>query len=132
MKSILKEYLLLQKNAMVKISKDIAIAANVVEGIKSDFDFTMFAQQESLANADEKKPFSASLPKIVAPTASSVLEYTTKSVVRLGELEISGLVRWRKCFFVLTRYGFLHYFPSYDVRLPSSLFTLTQCKELRN
>ncbi len=45
----------------------------------------------------------------------NVLEYVNKSVVRAGEMELSGLMRWKKYLFILTRYGYLHYFASNDV-----------------
>jgi hypothetical protein len=88
---------------------------DMVEGIKNDYDFGLFSQQEGLIAPG--KQFVELLPKFEEGSVPNTLEeYTSKSVIRVGELELSGLMRWKKYIFVLTRYGYLHFFDTKDVR----------------
>ena len=64
MKSVLKEYVVAQKDVMLKIVKDVNIAGNVCDSIKSDYDFDTFLQSVGLLT-QEAKVFSSNLPKIV-------------------------------------------------------------------
>jgi len=85
----------------------------MVEGIKSDSDFNLYAHQEGLLN--HEKSFKDMLPKLDETIINTtVKEYTSKEVIRVSEMELSGLMRWKKYIFVLTRYGYLHFFSSSD------------------
>lgn len=42
--------------------------------------------------------------------SSFVNVFKTRSIIKFGELELSGMLKWTKYSFILTKYGFLHYF----------------------
>jgi hypothetical protein len=41
--------------------------------------------------------------------------FSSKSVIKAGNLELGGIIRWKSYFFTLTKFGFLHYFASIQV-----------------
>jgi hypothetical protein len=47
-RAALKEYVLVHKNAMLKISKDVSIAGTVLESIKEEYDWILFTQEDGL------------------------------------------------------------------------------------
>src|SRR5690554_3539351 len=107
--SSLRKYLTGQQTAESKVQQDLSIAIHATDAV-SPQDWNDFLRLQALTPTSG--PFSTSSPSSVPVTHLP----ESHSVIRVGQLEISGLLRWKSYFFTLTAFGFLHYFASSQVR----------------
>src|SRR5690606_15216012 len=108
-----------------KVVTDVEIALNSIDSISSN-DWVLFSQQVGLTpsrpistqdpfaqNVSQTSPVHAQ--KTSADTQIGPSTFSSRSIIKVGQLDLGGLLRWNTYCFTLTRYGFLHYFSSSQV-----------------
>lgn len=122
LKGIIQEVITTQKNGNLKTIKDMDIARDTLQTVSGN-DFNLFCQSFGLGPVSTtqtseslSKKFRDMMPKQFIDN-SFINVFKTSSILRIGELEMSGILVWTKYSFVLTKFGFLHYFSKDQVKI---------------
>eukprot|EP01116_Phalansterium_solitarium_P018760 TRINITY_DN5084_c0_g1_i3.p1 TRINITY_DN5084_c0_g1~~TRINITY_DN5084_c0_g1_i3.p1 ORF type:complete len:501 (-),score=188.25 TRINITY_DN5084_c0_g1_i3:243-1745(-) len=154
LRSAMKDALQTQHGLTVsRLGKDLEAAGQTLSKHVGD-DFKAFAVRSSLVSADvdPPRPFAHTLPRQYAVEAQEVHdEFVTVAsqavassgppspratpaelplppdTLKVGVLEVSSVLSWKKCVFVLTRFGFLHWFAANQWSEPTDGVPLKFC-----
>lgn len=129
LRSLLKSFALAQKNCLSKVLTDVDIAITAIDSITSN-DWVQFSVNSGLTPATPRpltESFSGSTANTPTPpppsktaaesTQPQPTSFSSRSVVKIGQLELGLTLRWKSYVFILTKYGFLHYFTSTQVSI---------------
>lgn len=97
-KKILRNYTQFQKNFMIKLSKDIEMAENIINSISID-DFDNFAKQTNITKEmiDNAKEITILKPDVNTNyyiEDNKFVPFQTKMIVKSGQMKIGGLLRY--------------------------------------
>lgn len=82
-------------------------------------DFNVFCNNLGLKNPGSSEPLSKNIVDLAPKNfvdASFTNVFKTNAVLKVGEIELSGMISWTKYVFLLTKLGFLHYFATGTVK----------------
>eukprot|EP01124_Arcella_intermedia_P020268 TRINITY_DN2775_c4_g1_i2.p1 TRINITY_DN2775_c4_g1~~TRINITY_DN2775_c4_g1_i2.p1 ORF type:complete len:255 (-),score=77.88 TRINITY_DN2775_c4_g1_i2:39-803(-) len=132
-KAITKEFVTESNGHFSKIAKDITIAGQVIDSIDAQADWSSFCKTKNLTPAKEDgtaTTFEEILPSLfLSPEddTTCLQPFKHKDILKAGKMELSGLFRWTEYYFVVSRFGFFHRYPTSDQQEPEESLPLEMC-----
>ncbi|KAH3743408.1 hypothetical protein Pelo_15194 [Pelomyxa schiedti] len=125
-KNVVQRLMIQQSNMLGKVLTDIGIANQVVAALKDSRGHAVPESTTPKETTESETQITETRPYLSVFPATNYLRIRT--VAKEGELECSGMFSWRKYHFVLTTYGFLHYFTYIQAPAPDDSIPLWACR----